>query len=91
MPEIMERKKQNRFRSDVPKNLYRVPMTITREMDNWCLSLSAQIKASGGNKLPRSYVVRALIGAAMKLHIDIKGIRTEKELEDRIREAMKNV
>jgi len=78
-----------RFRSDVEKGLNRVPITVTKEMEEWLHRLSLQMKASGGNKLPKSYIIRSLLNAVMKLKIDTKGIKTEKELTQNITEAMK--
>ncbi len=77
-----------KFRSEVEKGLYRIPLTISREMDSWLLGLSSKTKASGGYKLPKSYILRALISAAMKLDIDVNGVKDEKELADRIRHAI---
>lgn len=80
---------QKKFRSDVEKGLFRVPLTISKEMDRWLGQLSLDMKTSGGYKLPRSYILRALISAVMTLKIDLNGVRNEHELEDRIRKAIK--
>lgn len=80
----------SRFRSEVPKNLFRVPISITKEMDAWLQELSSRMKSSGGYKLPKSYIIRALLDAAMKLKIDVLGVKTEDELVERIREAVRN-
>jgi len=42
------------------------------------------MKKNGGYKLPRSYIIRALINACVKLDINVKGVKTEKDLEERI-------
>jgi len=84
-----DRKKNKKFRGEVEKGLFRIPLTISKEMDSWLSKLSSEMKSSGGYKLPRSYILRALISAAMKLKIDVKGIKNEKQLEDRIREAIR--
>jgi len=42
------------------------------------------MKKNGGYKLPRSYIIRALINACMKLDINVKGVKTEKDMEERI-------
>ena len=78
-----------RFRSEVPKGLFRVPISITKEMEDWLQDLSNQMKSSGGYKLPKSYVIRALIDAAMNLNIDVSKVKTEEELVKRIKEAIK--
>ena len=78
-----------RFRSDVEKDLNRLPIRVTIEMEEWLNSLSLQIKKNGGYKLPKSYVIRSLLNAVMKLKIDTKGIKTEKDLTEKITEAMK--
>lgn len=78
-----------RFRSEVPKGLFRVPIAISKEMDSWLQDLSSRMKSSGGYKLPKSYIIRALLDAAMNLKIDISGIKTEEELMKRIVSAIK--
>lgn len=78
-----------KFRSEVPKGLFRIPISITREMELWLQNLSNEMKATGGYKLPKSYVIRSMINALMKLKIDVSGVKSEKDLEERIVEAIK--
>lgn len=78
-----------RFRSEVPKGLFRVPISITKEMEGWLQDLSNEMKSSGGYKLPKSYIIRALLEAAMTLKIDVSKVKTEEELVKRIKEAIK--
>lgn len=79
----------SRFRSEVPKGLFRVPISITKEMEAWLQDLSNKMKSSGGYKLPKSYIIRALLDAAMELKIDVSGVKSEEELVDRILKAIK--
>ena len=78
-----------RFRSDVRKDLFRVPISITKEMEAWLQDLSNQMKSTGGYKLPKSYVMRSLLSAAKKLNLDVSGVKDEQELTKRILEAIK--
>jgi len=78
-----------RFRSEVPKGLFRVPISITKEMESWLQDLSSRMRSSGGYKLPKSYIIRALLNAVMNLKIDITRVKTEKELSERILKAIK--
>ena len=78
-----------RFRSDVSKDLFRVPISITKEMESWLQEFSNNMKAAGGYKLPKSYVIRSLLDAIMKLRIDAQGVKTEEELVKRILRAIK--
>jgi len=78
-----------RFRSEVPKGLFRVPIAITKEMESWLQKLSSQMKSSGGYKLPKSYIIRALLDAAMTLDPDVSGVKTEGDLAKRIAAAIK--
>jgi hypothetical protein len=79
-----------RFRSEVPKGLFRVPISITKGMEKWLHELSNEMKSSGGYKLPKSYIIRALLDAAMQLDIDVVQIKTEEELVKRILKAIKH-
>ena len=80
----------SRFRSEVPKGLFRIPISITKGMDFWLQKLSSEMKSSGGYKLPKSYIIRALLDAAMSLRIDVSGVKTEEELIERILKAIKH-
>ena len=77
-------KEYKRFRSEVEKGLHKVTITISDEALDWCYELSKLMKKNGGYKLPRSYIIRALINACMKLDINVKGVKTEKDMEERI-------
>jgi len=79
-----------RFRSEVPKGLFRVPISITKGMESWLHDLSNKMKSTGGYKLPKSYIIRALLDAAMKLNIDSTGVKTEQELASRILKAIRS-
>jgi len=80
-----------RFRSEVPRGLFRVPISITKDMEAWLQSLSNEMKSSGGYKLPKSYIIRALLDAAMTLKIDVSGVKDEGELVKRVLSAIKKI
>ncbi len=82
-------KQTGRFRSDVRKDLFRVPISITKDMETWLQDLAIKMKESGGYKLPKSYVIRGLLDAAMNLKIDVSGVKSEDELKERLLEAIK--
>ncbi|MCB9772255.1 MAG: hypothetical protein H6754_06855 [Candidatus Omnitrophica bacterium] len=67
-----------------------MPISITKEMDAWLQELASEMKASGGYKLPKSYILRALIDAAMHLKVDVSEVKTEEELAARFLSAIKN-
>ena len=81
--------KVGRCRSEVAKNLFRVPITLTSEMEAWLTGLAREMKQTGGYKLPKTYIVRALIGAFMELKVNVAGVRSEAELVVRLRQAMR--
>lgn len=80
----------SRFRSEVRKDLFRVPISITKDMESWLQRLSNDMKASGGYKLPKSYVLRSLLSAIMELKVDVSGVKTEEELEKRFLKAIRS-
>ncbi|MDD5409648.1 MAG: hypothetical protein PHC71_06125 [Candidatus Omnitrophica bacterium] len=51
--------------------------------------ISKKAKFSGGRKLSRTAILRAIIKTARKLGIDAAGVKTERELKGRILEAFK--
>lgn len=82
-------KDYKRFRSEVRKGLHKVTITIPDEALDWFYKLSRTMKKKKGYKLPRSYIIRSLINVCMKLDINVEGVRTEKDLEERILRAIK--
>ncbi len=86
---MAKKKGTGRFRSEVQKDLFRIPISITKEMEGWLQKLSNEMKSSGGYKLPKSYVIRSLLNAAMKLKIDVTAVQTEEELVSRMLTAIK--
>lgn len=85
----MAEKKLGRFRSSVRKGLFHISFSITQEMETWFQSLSNEMKATGGYKLPKSFILRSLLNALMELKIDVSGVKTEEELEKRFLEAIR--
>ena len=81
-------KDYKRFRSEVRKGLHKVTITIPDEALDWFYTLSRTMQKKKGYKLPRSYIIRSLINVIMKLDINVEGVRTEKDLEERILRAI---
>jgi hypothetical protein len=77
-----------RFRGDVRKDLIRIPITITPEIEKWLEDLRTEMRKSGGYKLPKSYIMRSILDAMMDLEIDVIGTKTEKELKIKISESV---
>ncbi|MEW6088496.1 MAG: hypothetical protein AB1498_09370 [bacterium] len=77
-----------RFRGNVRKDLIRIPVTITPEIDDWLENLRSTMRRSGGYRLPKSYILRAILDAMMDLKIDVMGIKEEKDLRVRVSEAV---
>ena len=65
---------KKRFRADVEKNLFRIPILLDKDVNDWLYSLSISMKITGGYKLPKSYIIRSLINAFMRLKINFKNI-----------------
>ncbi len=85
----MAKEKLGRFRSDVKKGLFQTTFSIGPETDSWFQSLSKEMKATGGYKLPKSFILRSLLNAMKRLKVDVSGVKTEEELEVRFLEAIK--
>jgi hypothetical protein len=51
--------------------------------------ISKKSRFSGGRKLSRTAILRAVLKAATKLDIDLSEVRTEKELKERVLSSFK--
>jgi len=80
---------KKRFRNDIEKNLFRIPISLDKDTYNWLYNLSISMKISGGYKLPKTYIIRSLINAFVRLKVDCKNIRTQTDLEKRILQSLR--
>lgn len=71
------------------QDYFRVPITMPSNMVSFLENLGIECKKSGGHKIANTMIVRSAIKFLMDLDLDISGIKSEEELEDRIKEAAK--
>ncbi|MBM3709008.1 MAG: hypothetical protein FJW61_01100 [Actinobacteria bacterium] len=57
------------------------------EMVSFLENLGIECKKSGGHKIANTEIVRSLIRLLMDMDIDLSRVKTEEELEDRVKEA----
>ena len=66
----------------------RVNLTLPDELDRVLQELGNDARATGGYKIPKTMIMRALVRLLMTLDVDPSGIKTEDELLGRILEAV---
>jgi len=67
----------------------RVNLTLPDELDRVLQELGNDARATGGYKIPKTMIMRALVRLLMTLDVDPSGIKTEDELLERILQAVK--
>ena len=67
----------------------RVNLTLPDELDRILQGLGNDARATGGYKLPKTMIMRALVRLLMTLDVDPSGVKTEDELLERILQATK--
>ncbi|MCD6119843.1 hypothetical protein J7K50_08420 [bacterium] len=67
------------------EEMHRIPAAFTRDMMEWLAELSRDAKFTGGSALRTTQILRALVRAGMWVGIDVKGVRSEDELFERIK------
>lgn len=74
---------------DVPRPSHvRLNLTIPPELDSYLDEIGAKARATGGYKLPKTAVLRALVLAFQALQVDVTGgVRSEADLLNRILSA----
>lgn len=73
---------------EATKNEYiRVNLTLPDELDRALQELGNNARATGGYKIPKTMIMRALIRFLMQLDVDPSGVKTEEELLERILKA----
>ncbi|MHB1252685.1 MAG: hypothetical protein ACYCZ1_00790 [Candidatus Humimicrobiaceae bacterium] len=71
------------------QDYFRVPITMPSDMVAYLEDLGMQCKKSGGHKIANTMIVRSAIKLLMELEPDISKVKTEEELESRLKEAAK--
>ena len=69
----------------------RVNLTLPDELDRVLQELGNDARATGGYKLPKTMIMRALVRLLMTLEVDPSGVRSEDELLERILQATKKL
>ena len=69
----------------------RVITFLDRQEIDFLDKLGKDALFSNGTKIPRTKIIEVLIDILSKADIDVKGIKTEEELKERILGAMKEV
>ncbi|MDD3818825.1 MAG: hypothetical protein PHG41_03200 [Actinomycetota bacterium] len=71
------------------QDYFRVPITMPSDMVSYLENLGIECKKSGGHKIANTMIVRSAIRLLMDMDLDISGVKSEEELEERIKEAAK--
>jgi len=74
--------------NDSKSNYIRVNLTLPDELDRVLQELGNDARATGGHKIPKTMIMRALVRLLMKLDVDPSGIKTEDELLERLVQAI---
>lgn len=68
----------------------RVNLTLPDELDRVLQKLGNDARATGGYKIPKTMIMRALVRLLMTLDVDPSGVKTEDEFLERILKSIKN-
>jgi len=71
------------------QDYFRVPITMPSSMVSFLENLGIECKKSGGHKIANTMIVRSAIKLLMDMDLDISGVKSEEELEERIKKAAK--
>lgn len=82
-------KKYKRFRANVKKGLRKITVTFSKHTLGELSDLSERFKTERGYKLPRTYIIRAMVEECLGLRINSRGIRTEEDLRERLKSAIR--
>ena len=69
------------------QDYFRVPITMPSDMVAYLEDLGLQCKKSGGHKIANTMIVRSAIRLVMAIEPDLSKVKTEEELESRLKEA----
>lgn len=67
---------------------FRLSATLPVKSVSYLEWLGLEARRANGARLSKAAILRALVDVAMRLEIDVSGVTTQEELEERIWEAM---
>ncbi|PIQ79279.1 MAG: hypothetical protein COV79_04020 [Parcubacteria group bacterium CG11_big_fil_rev_8_21_14_0_20_41_14] len=67
---------------------YHLSVTVPVELVKYLEWVGLEARRSGGLRLPKASIVRALVNVLMRMEVDVSGVTTQEELEERIWAAM---
>lgn len=79
----------NDLGATMPEPSYHLSATIPLKSLRYLEWLGLEAKRGGGMRLPKSTTLRAMLNVAMRLDINVSGVRNQDELEDRIWRAIR--
>lgn len=84
-----KRDKRRLGSSAEPKSSYfRLNLTLPHDLDARLAEFGYKSRATGGSKLRKTEIMRALVRLLLELEIDLTGVRDEDEFLDRLRKAV---
>jgi len=69
------------------QDYFRVPITMPSDMVAYLENLGIECKKSGGHKIANTMIVRCAIRLLRDMDMDLSKVRSEEELEKRIKKA----
>jgi hypothetical protein len=74
---------------DMRQHARRFNTNLSKEQLCFLDGISKEARFSGGKKLSRAAVMRALLRVAQDLKVDVSGVRSEEKLEERFVEVFR--
>ncbi len=66
------------------KTMIKLSVFLHREEDAYLEDLASTAKFSGGKKLSKTKLIEAMVRAFRKTGLDVRGVRTDEELRNRV-------
>ncbi len=64
--------------------MLKLSVFLRREEDSYLESLSSTAKFSGGKKISKTRLIEAMVRAFRQSKLDVRGVRTDEELNQRV-------
>ncbi|MCM8823415.1 MAG: hypothetical protein NC822_01920 [Candidatus Omnitrophica bacterium] len=72
------------------KRVYFVNLGMHKSQIEFIDNIAKEIRFSGGKKPSRAQIIDSFLKIAMKLKVDVRGVKTEKDVEERFFKALKD-
>ena len=88
--EVIESQSGKKYKKRATKQnkTHQISAALYESQIDWLNDMVVSIKRGGGRSIQKSNVLRAILQVALESNVKLRGVKTEKEIQERLIEAL---